>query len=105
MYARITTAYLRKELIDKTIQIVQESISPAARKQEGFRSLLTLIDRESGKGMFISVWESKKNVEANEKNQYYQEQLLKLMVTFSADPIKEGFEVIDMDKELQIPQT
>ena len=96
MFARITTAYIRKELIDNVIKITKDSIAPAAKQQDGFKSLITLMDRESGKGMFISVWDSKDSAEANEQNQYYQEQLLKLLVTFSADPIKEGFEVIDM---------
>ena len=96
MFARITTAYHRKDLIDKVIKITQESITPAAKKQDGFKSLITLVDRESGKGMFISIWDSRETAEANEENQYYQEQLMKLMVTFTADPIREGFEVIDM---------
>jgi heme-degrading monooxygenase HmoA len=52
------------------------------------------VDRESGKSLTITFWESKENAEANEESQYYQEQLMKVMVIFTADPIKENFEVV-----------
>ena len=94
MFARVTTLYLRKDLIEKAIKVAEESIVPAAKKQEGFRSLDVLLDRESGKVYFITYWESRENIEANQESQYYQEQLLKLMVTFTADPIRESFEVV-----------
>ncbi len=96
MFARVTTVYGRKDLVDSAVKIAKESIVPAAKQQKGFKNLITLVDRESGKGMFISIWDSKENAEANEENQYYQKQLMKLMVTFTADPIREGFEVVDM---------
>jgi quinol monooxygenase YgiN len=94
MYARITTAYLRKDLIDKAIKVFEDSIVPAAKKQEGFKSLTVFVDRDSGKSIVVSSWESQDNIEVNEQNQYYQEQLMKLMVTFTADPMRESFEVV-----------
>ncbi len=94
MFARITTSYFRKDLIDKATEILGESVLSAARQQEGFKSMICMVDRESGKGHAITFWESMENIEANEKSQYYQEQLMKLMVTFTADPIRETFEVV-----------
>ncbi len=94
MFARVTTVYIRPELIDKAIKIFEGSIVPAAKKQKGFRSIQWMLHRESGKTMAISVWESEQDAKANEDNQYYQDQLLKLIVTFSTDPIREGFEVV-----------
>ena len=97
MYARVTTAYFRLDLLDKAIEIYRDSVIPAARLQKGFQSGTLLVDRESGKGMSITVWDSQKDVKANEENQYYQEQLLKMMVTFTTDPIREEFEVVFQD--------
>jgi heme-degrading monooxygenase HmoA len=94
MFARVTTAYFRKDLIDKATEILEESILKAAKQQEGFKSMVCMVDRESGKGYSITFWEGEDNIDANEKSQYYQEQLLKLMVTFTADPIKEKLEVV-----------
>ncbi len=94
MFARVTTVYVRKDLIDKAIKILETSIVPAAQKQEGFKSFSGYLDRESGKVIVVTSWESKENVEANEKNQYYLKQIMKLMVTFETDPIRESFEVV-----------
>jgi heme-degrading monooxygenase HmoA len=94
MFARVTTVYIRKDLIDKAIKIFEESIVPAAKKQEGFKSISMYVDWEAGKGYVVSEWKSMENIETNEQNQYYQDQLMKVMVTFAADPIKESFEVV-----------
>jgi heme-degrading monooxygenase HmoA len=94
MFARVTTAYIRKDLIEKATKIAEESIVPAAKKQAGFRSMDVLLDREAGKVIFITYWESMQNIEANEESLYYQQQLMKLMVAFTADPMRERFEVV-----------
>ncbi len=94
MYARVTTVYVRLDLIDKAIDIYRESIIPAARLQNGFQSGTLLVDRESGKALSITIWDSKEDIKANEDNQYYQEQLLKMMVVFTTDPMREEFEVL-----------
>jgi heme-degrading monooxygenase HmoA len=93
MFARVTTFYGRQELVDKAIRIVEDSIVPAARKQKGFQGFTLLIDRKAGKGLSITLWDSEEDALANEKNKYYHEQLMKLIVIFTADPIREGFEV------------
>ena len=94
MYARVTTVYGRPELIDKASAIYRDSVIPAARKQKGFLSGTLMVDRETGKGMSITIWESREDMLHNEQNQYYQEQLFKMMVVFTSDPIREEFEVV-----------
>ena len=94
MYARVTTVYIRQELIDKAVAIYRDSIIPAARKQKGFISGSLLVDRENGKGLAITLWEKEEDILSNEANHYYQEQLLKVMVTFTKDPMREAYEVV-----------
>ncbi len=94
MYARVTTVYVRHDLIDKAAEIYRDSVIPAARHQKGFQSGELLLDRENGKAMSITIWDSREDIKANEENQYYQEQLLKMMVVFTADPIREEYEVL-----------
>lgn len=94
MYARVTTFYIRIEHIEKAMEIYRDSIIPAARKQKGFISGSAFVDRETGKGLAITIWEKEEDIQVNEENQYYQEQLLKLMVTFTKDPMREAFEVM-----------
>lgn len=98
MFARVTTAYIKPERVDKLIEIFDQSIVPAAREQEGYKGADLLIDRESGKGLAITYWETEKDAIANEESKYYQDQLLKTVMLFTADPRREGFEVCVRDQ-------
>jgi heme-degrading monooxygenase HmoA len=94
MFMRITSMQLKTEYIDHVIKIYEESVVPAARSQKGFLKIFFCLDRETGKGHSIAMWESKEDAVSNEKSLYYQEQLIKFMPFYKTDPVKEGFEVI-----------
>jgi heme-degrading monooxygenase HmoA len=94
MFARITTMEFRMDNIDKVIKIFKESVVPAAKLQKGFVKIYFFLNRETGKGHSITLWENQEDVVANEKNLYYQEQLVKFLPFYKSDPVKEGFEVI-----------
>ena len=55
MYARVTTG---KGDPDRLAKVIKEQILPAGEKMEGFKGLLTLVDRQSGEGFTITLWES-----------------------------------------------
>jgi heme-degrading monooxygenase HmoA len=94
MFARITTLQVRIEDIEEVIRIFNESVVPAAQSQNGFKRILFLLDRETGKGHSIALWERQEDAIANEKSLYYQEQLTKFLAFYKKPPVKEGFEVI-----------
>ena len=52
-----------------------------------------MVDRKTGKGVSITFWESEEDAIANEKNLYYQEQLVKVMNLLNGTLMREGFEV------------
>lgn len=95
MFARITRFNLKKHKIDSGIQLYQKSVVPAARAEKGFRKLALMVDRSSGEGLSITFWESEDLALANEKNLYYQKQLIQFL-NFLEDPtyIREGYEVV-----------
>jgi quinol monooxygenase YgiN len=76
MYARFTEATIDTEKREQA-ETIAESIFTAARQQKGFRGLSFCLDL-MGKGVFLSLWESKEAMEANEASGYYQEQVAKL---------------------------
>ena len=93
MYARLTTMQFKIDRLDDAIKVCRTSIVPAARSQKGFLKLTMFLDRESGKAIFCTLWETKEDAIANEKSLYYQEQILKVMPFRRANPIREGFDV------------
>jgi hypothetical protein len=93
MFARITIIHVYPDRIDEAVELYRKSVIPDAKKQKGYRGDCLLIDRKTGEGNSITFWKSEKDAIANEENLYYQEQLVKFLVFFSAPPIREGYEV------------
>jgi len=78
---------------DGMIKTYEESVVPAAKSQKGYKGVYMLVDRETGKGVSISLWDSEQDAVANEKSGYYQEQIGKFKDFFTAPPVQEGYEV------------
>lgn len=93
MFARLTSTQIKKERIDEFIKIYEKSVIPAAKSQKGYQGAYLLVDRETGKGISITLWNSEEDAVANERSRYYQEQVLKFVAYFIKPPIREGFEV------------
>ncbi len=76
MYARFTEATIDPKQREQVEQIGR-SITAAARQQKGFRGLSFNLDLK-GEGVFLSLWDSKEAMDANETSGYYKEQVEKL---------------------------
>jgi heme-degrading monooxygenase HmoA len=93
MYARVTFATAEPAKVDQTIKIMRDSILPAAKKQKGFKGLIYLTNRKTGKGMSIVLWNTEDDMKAGESSGFYQEQLAKEMPFLSGPPTMEHYEV------------
>lgn len=99
MFARLTSAQVRTDKIDKAIEIYKGSVIPAAQSQKGYNQALFLTDHETGKILSITIWDTEEDALANEKNNYYQTQLVKYMALLTTGIIREGFEVAFQDSK------
>jgi len=93
MFARITVIHIHPDRVDEAIELYKKSVIPEAKKQKGFKAAFFMVDRKVGTGNAMTFWRSEKDALANEENLYYQEQLVKFIPLFSANPIREGYEV------------
>ncbi len=94
MVARVTTVQVKPENIDDTTKLYGESVVPAAKSQKGYQGAYMLVDRNTGKGVSISLWDSEEDARANEQSGYYQEQVGKFKDFLTAPPVQEGYEVV-----------
>ncbi len=76
MYARFTEGTIDPKKREQA-EMIAASIFTAARKQKGFRGVSFCLDPE-GEAVFLSLWESKEALLANEASGYYKEQVAKL---------------------------
>jgi heme-degrading monooxygenase HmoA len=65
MFARVVTTDVSPNGVDNVIRIVHEQL-PEARQQPGYTGFYLLADREAGKLMTISLWDSRENILAVE---------------------------------------
>jgi quinol monooxygenase YgiN len=93
MYARIVTVHAHPDKLDELIAIFRDSIVPAAKQQKGFIGARLFTDRASGKGIAVTRWQSKEELEAGETSGYYQEQIGKIAAFVTAPPTREIFEI------------
>jgi heme-degrading monooxygenase HmoA len=67
MYARVTTVQGDPAAIEDGVKTVREQVIPGASQIAGFRGMLTLADRASGKSISISLWEDQNAMQRSEQ--------------------------------------
>ena len=93
MFARLTIVQVKIDKLDETIKIYEDNVVSAAKSQKGFQGAYLLTDRNTGKGISCTLWDSEEDAIANEQSGYYQEQIGKFKDVFAAPPVHEGYEV------------
>ncbi len=58
MHARLLTAQVSPEKMDEFIQLWHNKILSTYQEQTGWKSARLLVDRQTGKAILISVWET-----------------------------------------------
>ena len=67
MFARVSEYEARPEQLDEMKREGVEHVLPALRIQEGFGGGLVLADRQSGKVLAMTLWESQRAMDATEE--------------------------------------
>ena len=76
MYARFTESAIDPKKREQAEKIAK-SIFTAAKQQKGFKGVSFGLDPK-GEAVFVSLWDSKEAMQANEASGYYKEQVEKL---------------------------
>ncbi len=65
MFARVSTFEgLLADQVDNAVRVAREQFVPAAQRSGGFEGMYVLADRESGKALSITLWESEEAMQA-----------------------------------------
>ncbi len=67
MFARMFTIEGRRERFDGFARAGEEKILPALRRLDGFEGLLVLADRQNGKILVVTLWESEEALSDGEE--------------------------------------
>ena len=67
MYARVNVIEASADRLDEGVSMIRDRVLPAVRDIDGFSGLIGLVDRESGKTLGITLWESQDAMLASEQ--------------------------------------
>ena len=68
MYARVSTSEGSPQQIDEGLRYLREEILPTGKDDPGFKGLIALADRNSGKTLSITLLESEEEMGATEQD-------------------------------------
>ena len=66
MFARVSTLQGPPDRLDEAARMLQEEAVPFARQQPGFKAAYWLADRQTGKVLAVTLWESEGAMRASE---------------------------------------
>jgi heme-degrading monooxygenase HmoA len=67
MFARVSTFQGPPDKTAEGIRLAREQILPAAKLMDGFKGIYLLFDRESGKSLSVTLWETEADMQASEE--------------------------------------
>src|SRR5918998_1110107 len=67
MHARMTTMEGSSERLDEGLREIKEDVLPQLQQQDGFRGFVVFDNRQNGKLVGFSLWESEEAMQASEE--------------------------------------
>jgi heme-degrading monooxygenase HmoA len=68
VYARVSTLDVSPEQIDEGLRYLREEVLPPGKQDPGFKGLIALTNRNSGKALSITLWESEEAMRVTEQD-------------------------------------
>ena len=93
MFARVMSTQVHPERLDHMIEIIRNSSLGDSQQQSGFNGVYGLVDRSSGRGMIITLWESAEDLENAEASGVLSHALSQVLGCMRGPAICETFEV------------
>ncbi len=67
MHARVTTISGSTDQLDEGVAGFRDNVVPALQEEDGGKGALLLVDRQTGKGIAITLWEDEQAMQASEE--------------------------------------
>jgi hypothetical protein len=95
MYARLSRfAGLPPERIDQTVREFEQGQLPHFEKAEGYKGVIVGVDREEGKAMAITFWETRQDLRASDKLADQAREVAMSSAQPSREPIVDRYELV-----------
>ena len=68
MFARVSTFTGASDQVDEAVRQVREDVLPRTEQLDGYRGSYLLVDRENGKSLAVTFWESEEAMRESEES-------------------------------------
>ena len=92
MYARVINSQLVSGKADDAVAIWRDKLAPGIKQAKGFKGAYIMGDRNTGKGVTITLWETE--ADANAMNASFAQSLGLFEGLFAGPPELNQFEVL-----------
>jgi heme-degrading monooxygenase HmoA len=93
MFARVTFSQVALDKANEAENIMRDVVLPMMRQQKGFKNYCSFVDRESGRAITVTIWETEADRQASgQPSEYYREAIAKVSSFFTAPPVVENYE-------------
>lgn len=93
MFARVTTVSIQPDKVADVTRIYNESILPAVKAASGNHAVFLLVDAASGKGLSITIWNTREAGESYDASGTYREMVSKVAPYFAAPASLDTYEI------------
>ena len=102
MYTRVSTIQGPTDRIDEGIDTMREIILPAVKQIDGFKGVLNLIDRQTGRGLVVTLWETEEALKTSEEQANQLRRQAAESIGATSEPTVERYEVAMYEVEAPI---
>ena len=92
MYARVTNSQLMSGKTDEAVAVWRDKLGPVLKQAKGFKGAYIVGDRNTGKGVTMTLWETQADADA--MNATFAQNIALFEGLFAAQPSLETYEVL-----------
>jgi heme-degrading monooxygenase HmoA len=93
MLARVSKFEGSSEKLDELVELFEQELLPNFEAQPGFKGVTFLVDRENGRALGTTFWESEADLRASEEMAHQQRQRAAGAITSEIEPTREVYQV------------
>lgn len=93
MYTRAITLPIQRGKVDEAIRLFRDSIAPMFKQRKGFKDGYLVGDRNTGKAVSITLWETEADATSLDTSGFYQQWTAMLAPYLSGPAVREQDEV------------
>lgn len=97
MFARVTYVQAPEGRVEEGLQLWRDNVLPVTMAREGFKGVISMVDKEAGKALSITFWDLAEDLFESTEAEYHKQAVARFSEFFENAHDPENFEVYFQD--------